>query len=200
MPVNQRREVTSHMRTTLSESAHEGDGNGPLLVNAPGEMGILMIAIRGFRPGDLARLREITIACFDGVSIDQNIEREHGLIAGVGWKERKAAHVEDDCAANPEGVFVAEVGDEIAGYISCRLNARTRIGWIPNLAVDSRFRKQGIARALFDCAFAYLRENGMLGVRIESLEQNAIGSEFYPRLGFEEMARQVHYYKPLGNE
>ncbi|MDH7568669.1 MAG: hypothetical protein QHJ73_03685, partial [Armatimonadota bacterium] len=89
--------------------------------------------IRPFRPEDLPRLRELTAICFDGVSIDQNIERLFGKIGGVPWQERKCAHIEDDCAADPSGVFVAEVEGEVVGYISSRLNRRWRIGWIANL-------------------------------------------------------------------
>lgn len=156
-----------------------------------------MYTIRRYRPEDLPRLREITVDCFQGVSIDQNIEKRFGPIGGVDWKKRKAAHIDQDCAANPEGVIVAEVEGEVAGYITTRLNHETRIGWIPNLAVDPRFRRQGIARALFDEAFAYFRENGMLAAKIETLDQNPIGSVFYPELGFEEVARQIHFVKPL---
>ncbi|NLC56277.1 MAG: GNAT family N-acetyltransferase [Armatimonadetes bacterium] len=159
-----------------------------------------MHRIRGFQPEDLPRLRELTIQCFDGVSIDQNIERELGTIAGIGWQERKAAHIEEDCRVNPAGVFVVEVQGDVVGYISTRLNPSTRIGWIPNLAVDPRFRRHGLARALFAHAFAYLRASGMLAVRIETLEQNAVGRAFYPQLGFRETARQIHYVKPLTEE
>jgi len=33
--------------------------------------------------------------------------------------------------------------------------------------------------------------------RIETLEQNAIGRQLYPSLGFLEVARQIHYAMPL---
>ena len=38
--------------------------------------------IRPFRPEDLPILREMTVEAFDGVSIDQGVEREFGLING----------------------------------------------------------------------------------------------------------------------
>ncbi|MBI3948278.1 MAG: GNAT family N-acetyltransferase [Armatimonadetes bacterium] len=156
-----------------------------------------MFTIRRFRPDDLPRLRELTAICFNGVSIDQNIENRIGAIAGIPWQERKAAHVEDDAAADPDGIFVAERDGEVVGYISGRLNRKWRIGWIANLAVDPCCQKQGIARALFDHVFAYFRENGMLAAKIETLEQNAVGQSFFPALGFEEVARQIHYIKRL---
>lgn len=159
-----------------------------------------MLSIRPFRPEDLPRIRDITIACFDGVSIDQNIEGRLGVVAGLPWQERKAAQVEEDCRTHPAGVFVAEVDGEVAGYITSRVNPDTRTGWIPHLAVDRRFREQGIARALFGGVFGYLRAHGMVTAKIETLEQNAAGSSLFPKLGFQEVARQIHYIKPLAVE
>ena len=46
--------------------------------------------IRKYTSSDLEILREITIICFERVSIDKNIEDEYGLINAVDWKTRKA--------------------------------------------------------------------------------------------------------------
>jgi ribosomal protein S18 acetylase RimI-like enzyme len=37
-------------------------------------------------------------------------------------------------------------------------------------------------------------------IRIETLEQNPVGTSFYPKLGFTEVARQVHYAMPVSNQ
>jgi len=46
-------------------------------------------------------------------------------------------------------------------------------------------------------ALDYLRDQGMECAKIETLAQNPIGSHFYPSVGFEEVARQIHYVKRL---
>jgi len=126
------------------------------------------------------------------------IERLLGVVADLPWQARKAAQVEDDCRAHPEGVFVAEVAGEVAGYVTTRINPHTRTGWIPHLAVDRRFRGRGIARALLAHAQRDLRKRGMIAAKIETLEQNTAGASLFPKLGFQEVARQIHYIKPLG--
>jgi ribosomal protein S18 acetylase RimI-like enzyme len=63
--------------------------------------------------------------------------------------------------------------------------------------VHPNFQQQGLGRQLIDTALAYLKEEGMLYVRIETLEQNQIGTTFYPKMGFVEIARQIHYIRPL---
>jgi len=149
--------------------------------------------IRTYRDSDLARLREITEVCFEAVSIERNIHAAFGEIGGRDWRFRKAREIDEDICVNPEGVLVYEDDGEIAGYITARTDAETRVGWIPNLAVLPDRQRKGIGRALMDAALAYLAGKGMELARIETLEQNPVGTVFYPGTGFQEVARQIHY-------
>ena len=153
--------------------------------------------IRPFRPSDLETLKTITAICFDGVSIDQNIEQLHGLIHGKDWRWRKKRHIDDDAAVNAAGILVAEVDGQIVGYISSRVDPATRIGGIPNFAVLPAFQQHGIGRRLLEEAVAYLAAEGMTYARIETLDQNDIGAHFYPDFGFQEVARQINYIMPI---
>lgn len=156
------------------------------------------MTIRPFRPTDLPRVQSITVDSFEGVSIDRNIEQAFGPVAGHDWRERKARDVTADCELQPEGVFVAEAeGGEIAGYITTRLDRFTGIGRIPNLAVDERFRGQGLGSRLIEHALAWMQAQGMAMAKIETLVQNERGQALYPRFGFQEVARQIHYVKDL---
>src|SRR5947209_3046431 len=117
--------------------------------------------IRRYREGDLDRIRQITVDSFEGVSIDRNIEAQYGLVAGRDWRERKARDVTLDCEVNPEGVFVAEIGGEVIGYVTTRIDHFTGIGRIPNLAVDARYRGAGLGSAMIRRAVEYMRAEGM---------------------------------------
>src|SRR3954452_3959065 len=94
--------------------------------------------IRPFRPDDLPRLQEITAQTFGPVSIDRNMEQLLGPFGQGGWQGRKVAAIVDDCKLQPDGVFVAEAPatHQPIGYITTRISQTSRIGWIPNLAVD----------------------------------------------------------------
>jgi ribosomal protein S18 acetylase RimI-like enzyme len=155
------------------------------------------MTIRPFRPADLPRIRQITLDSFEAVSIDRNIEAAFGEVAGLDWKARKARDVTTDCETQPEGVFVAEAEGEVAGYITTRLDRFTRVGRIPNLAVDPAFRGRGLGVGLISHALAWMRAKGMAMAKIETLEQNSRGQSLYPRFGFREVARQIHYALPL---
>ena len=150
--------------------------------------------IRPYRAGDLPRLQEITAATFGPVSIDRNMEQRLGPFGRGDWSTRKVAAIADDCAAQPDGVFVAEgAGGAVVGYVTTRLNPTSRIGWIPNLAVDPAHQGAGLGRALLLHALDYFRRSNMQIAKIETLDQNPVGQRLYPSLGFQEVARQIHY-------
>ncbi len=152
--------------------------------------------IRPFESRDLARLQQITVDSFEGVSIDRNMEREFGAFGEGTWADRKAAAIVEDCRVQPDGVFVAVYSAEtevVVGYITTRLQRVSRIGWIPNMAVDPAHQAHGLGHALLDHAIGYMREQGMEIAKIETLEQNPIGQKLYPRLGFVPIARQIHF-------
>ena len=73
------------------------------------------MTIRPFQPADLEELRRLTIEGFEGIAIDQNVEKQFGVLAGRDWRWRKARQVDEDCEVNPDGVFVAEEAGKVLG-------------------------------------------------------------------------------------
>ncbi|MCY3708851.1 MAG: GNAT family N-acetyltransferase [Caldilineaceae bacterium] len=153
--------------------------------------------IRRYRPSDLETLKTITAICFDGVSIDQNIEQLYGIIRGNDWRWRKVRHIDDDAEANADGIFVAEVDGQTVGYVTTRVDKAAGIGGIPNFAVLPEFQQRGIGRRLLEEAVSYFAAAGLSYARIETLDQNDVGAHFYPDFGFREVARQIHYIMPV---
>lgn len=158
------------------------------------------LVIRAYRPADLDVLKALTVDAFEPVSIDRNLEAKFGVMHGHDWRWRKARHIEEDVRRDARGVFVAEVDAEVVGYITTWIDSEAGLGFIPNLAVDARRRGQGIGRRLILHALDHFRSHGLSHARIETLEQNSIGQELYPSLGFQEVARQIHYCVRLEEE
>jgi ribosomal protein S18 acetylase RimI-like enzyme len=153
--------------------------------------------IRPYEPQDLEALKRLTIEGFEGIAIDQNIEKSLGILGGRDWRWRKTRQVEEDVAVNPAGVFVAEEETKVVGYISTRLDRDAAKGRIPNLAVDGTARGRGLGRRLIEHAVAYLRGEGMAFVMIETMVNNPVGQHLYPSCGFVEAGRQIHYAMKL---
>jgi ribosomal protein S18 acetylase RimI-like enzyme len=116
------------------------------------------------------------------------------VLNGVDWSARKRQSIDADCDAHPDGILVAEAEDgQIVGYVTTRLNLESRLGWIPNLAVDPTCQGTGIGRQLIQAALEYLCAAGMTHAKIETLASNERGQALYPTFGFVEVARQIHY-------
>ncbi|MFN2282919.1 MAG: GNAT family N-acetyltransferase [Anaerolineae bacterium] len=156
--------------------------------------------IRRYEETDRESVKAITAICFEGVSIDYGIEAKYGPIDGKDWRWRKVRHIDDDITANAEGIFVAVENSEVIGYVTSRVDHDSKIGWIPNLAVLPEYQQRGIGKNLIEAALIYMAEAGMLYARIETLAHNTVGQHFYPSMGFEEVARQIHYIMPLGKK
>jgi ribosomal protein S18 acetylase RimI-like enzyme len=153
--------------------------------------------IRPYRPADLPTLKAITVAAFDGVSIDQGIEREFGEVNGHDWRWRKARHLDDDADRAPEGIFVAEHEGQPVGYVTTWQDRAAGIGHIPNVAIAAELRGQGLGRQLIEYALDHFRASGLTHAKIETLVQNEIGNHLYRALGFREVARQIHFVASL---
>ena len=155
------------------------------------------LSIRPYEDGDLGVLKEITAEAFDGVSIDQIIERREGLLRGEDWRARKVRHVDADVARETGAVYVGEVDGSVVGYVTTWTDEASGIGHIPNIAVRVAFQGMGIGRRLIDHALDGFRAAGMTYAKIETLETNTVGYGLYTSMGFEELVRQVHLLNKL---
>ena len=158
---------------------------------------MINLPIRPYLPDDLDAIKRLTVESFSGVTLEQNVENAIGLLHGHDWRWRKARHIDEDVAANPSGIFVAESQGCVVGYISTRIDRETGKGRIPNLAVAPEFRGQGLGRRLIEHALDYFRSEGLEYAIIETMAENEIGQHLYPACGFVEVARQVHFARRL---
>jgi ribosomal protein S18 acetylase RimI-like enzyme len=154
-------------------------------------------AIRRYQSRDLDAIKRITVAAFDGVCVEQNIERTFGALAGTAWQQRRCSQIEQDLTYWPDFAFVAELNGQVVGYITTSLDKTSRAGHIRNVAVAPEDQGKGIGRSLLEHVMQFFREQGMQYARIETLTQNERCKEFYPSLGFREVAGQVLYFRNL---
>lgn len=161
--------------------------------------------IRLFQESDREQLKAITADVFGPAAVDYYLELRFGIVQGRDWRWRKVRHIDDDIRNNTGGIFVYDDGEgpldrRVAGYITVMLDREAGIGRIPNVAVAAHAQSRGIGRALVEHALEYLRSEGMLLARVETLEGNAVGKYLYPALGFEEVVRQIYYVAQLRTE
>ncbi len=153
--------------------------------------------LRRYRRRDREAVLRITRESFAGVCLDHRIEQRFGRMQGTAWQERKAAGIDSDLTRHPQDAFVAELEGNVVGFVCTRVYRSTSTGHIANLAVSREHRGRGVGRALVEHALEHFRAEGLSFARIETLEQNEAGRHLYPAAGFEEIGRQVFYFRRL---
>jgi ribosomal-protein-alanine N-acetyltransferase len=89
--------------------------------------------------------------------------------------------------------LVAMVDDQLAGYIVAWFIGGD--GEVGNVAVDERFRGQGIGDRLLEAALAEGRRRRVESVYLEVRESNAAAQRMYDRRGFSRVGRRRRYYR-----
>jgi len=67
-------------------------------------------------------------------------------------------------------------------------------GWLNNLVVGKRYRRQGIGGALLKAAIEWAREQGLRQLMLETQTKNYPAICFYQRHGFVFCGFNDHYY------
>ncbi len=93
-----------------------------------------------------------------------------------------------------EGFVVAEVDNEVRGYVDLLARPWQRTGWVANLAVERGYRRQGIGTALIRHARQWAREQGLQMLLAEATTKNYPALCFYQKLGFQFCGFNDHYY------
>jgi ribosomal protein S18 acetylase RimI-like enzyme len=83
---------------------------------------------------------------------------------------------------NPGLSLVAERDDEVIAAILCSHDGRR--GYLHHLAVDERYRRQGLGSRLVQECLSLLEQEGIVKCNIFILERNESGIAFWERNGF----------------
>lgn len=81
--------------------------------------------------------------------------------------------------------LVAYVDEEIAGYLAFYANDLiNKVAFITLLAVKSKYQNKHIGKKLIEMCELYAKNNGMLQIKLEVLNQNNNAIRFYKRNGY----------------
>lgn len=152
------------------------------------------IVFRPAQPSDAQAAAAIAADVFQGVSFDYLVEQAYGPLNGTNWQQRKAEEIREEIEHEPDSAIVAEVDGRVIGFVTTRMNRRSAVGRICNVAVAHEFQGRGIGKRLLAEAYRLLRQRGARYLQIETLETNPVGMHLYPSLGFREIVRKIYYF------
>ncbi|MFQ5888128.1 MAG: ribosomal protein S18-alanine N-acetyltransferase [Candidatus Hydrothermarchaeales archaeon] len=132
-----------------------------------------LIKIRPFKPSDLNRVYEIESRSFK--------DPYHPLFL---LNLYEAYH---------QSFFVVEINSLVVGYVLSRIVEGK--GHVLAIAVDQKYRRRGIGKALMGRVVDYLVRNGVNMIQLEVRISNISAIEFYKSLGFREGGIISRYYQ-----
>jgi len=94
---------------------------------------------------------------------------------------------------NPETFLVAEYNGRVIGYVMAYLRPDLE-GHIMSIAVDERYRGNGIGSALLTEAIERLIKRGARYIGLEVRVSNEKAIRLYERFGFKKVKRIISYY------
>ena len=133
------------------------------------------ISIREARPRDLDAVARLENESFETDRVSRRSLREF----------LRAPH---------RPVIAATIDDELAGYVLVSLRKGARALRIYSLAVDARFTRRGIGRALLQACEACGRRHRRTALTLEVRYDNASAIALYESCGFRQFGEHTHYY------
>jgi [ribosomal protein S18]-alanine N-acetyltransferase len=131
--------------------------------------------IREARPRDLEALARLENESFEADRVSRRSLREF----------LRAPH---------RPVIAATIDDELAGYALVALRKGARAVRIYSLAVDARFARRGVGRALLQACEAYARRHRRAALTLEVRYDNGAAIALYESCGFRQFGEHPRYY------
>ncbi len=92
--------------------------------------------------------------------------------------------------------FLAYVDDELVGQIRVEKHWNA-YAYIEDIAVDPKYRRLGVGRALMEQAIDWAKMKGFPGVMLETQDNNVAGCQLYASCGFKLYGFDTYSYKGL---
>jgi ribosomal protein S18 acetylase RimI-like enzyme len=134
-----------------------------------------VVVVREARPRDLNAIERLENESFETDRVSRRSLREF----------LRAAH---------RPLIAAFIDEELAGYALVSLRKTSRAVRIYSLAVDARFARRGVGRALLQACEAYARRHRRTSLTLEVRYDNASAIALYEGSGFRQFGEHAHYY------
>jgi len=144
--------------------------------------------IRPAADSDLIHLREIarTSYSFSRFCIDSHFPVARSRALYETW-------IEKSCRGYADTVFVADIGGQAVGYISCNLAGAD--GQIGLVGVSAEHGKLGLGHALVEYALQWFQEQHAQHVRVVTQGRNSRALRLYEKSGFRTGQVQLWYHR-----
>ena len=158
-------------------------------------MGLMPLEFRLAAAPEHQRIEAMVIDSFEPITWFKKLDTKIGPLNGRNWRQRWQARMRH--IFETEIVLVGESGGEMVAMSSGTLDRESALAYIDLLAVDQRFQGRGYGREMLRGMMQHMKGLGGQYVYLDCLVDNDTGNTLYRAEGFEEVARQVRWFRKL---
>lgn len=156
--------------------------------------------LREFRESDVASIKKIVQDAWKPVYDYRKGVMDSDIFESM-WKEgssTKSENLSEWCLNNPYNVMVAELDQEVIGFITWEEHNKDTVE-LSNNAVCPKFQKQGIGTMMYEWFFKEMKSRGYsYSFVFTGLDEAHDSSRrAYRKMGFSMPIELVRYYKKL---
>ena len=156
--------------------------------------------IRPARETDLGSMIELTLLAFEPIfeSFKRILGEEIFPVLYPSWQEAQRNIVEDAFADQDIAIWLAEVGSNVVGLITLKLDEKHKIGEVHFLVVHPQYQNRGVGTALNAYVLDKMREAGMEVAMVSTGgdSSHAPARRTYEKAGYISLPI-VNYYQKL---
>jgi len=158
-------------------------------------MGRMALKFRLAAAPEHSRIEEMVIESFEPITWLKKLDARIGPLNGRGWRTRWQARMRR--VFETEIVLVGESDGGLAAMSSGTFDRDDALAYIDLLAVDRRFQGRGYGREMLQGMMQHMKGLGAQYVNLDCLTDNDTANALYRAEGFEEVARQVRWFRRI---
>jgi ribosomal protein S18 acetylase RimI-like enzyme len=150
---------------------------------------------RPAEPSEYQKIEDLVIDSFEPITWFKKLDDSIGPLNGKDWRTRWKARLRH--VFETEIVLVGATGGEVVAMSSGTLDGDAALAYIDLLAVDRRFHRRGYGREMLRGMMQHMKTLGAKYVYLDCLTDNETGNTLYRTEGFEEVARQIRWFRRI---
>ena len=155
----------------------------------------MALQFRLAQPSDHDYLERMTIESFERITYFKKVDARFGPLNGVDWTQRWQAKFRK--AFRTETVLVGESEGQMVALAMGWIEEEMRLAFLDVLGVDDAHQGKGYGREMLRGFKEYAKQQGAEHIHLDCLVSNEGANCLYQAEGFEEMAREIHWYAKL---
>jgi ribosomal protein S18 acetylase RimI-like enzyme len=151
-----------------------------------------------FRPAaapEYPGIEKMVIESFEPITWFKKLDARMGPLNGRDWRMRWQARMRRVFEA--EIILVGETRGEMVAMSSGTFDPDDALAYIDLIAVDRQFQRRGYGREMLRGMLRHMQDLGARYVNLDCLADNDRANALYRAEGFEEVARQIRWFRRI---